>query len=111
AEVHRSELNQSDYANHHERRNLWTGSDKRRARTRRTLIRIRCPKVNWRGGELERESDQFFFFSSRRRHTRWPRDWSSDVCSSDLFLSGPGGGKGASDCGPSERNDGGHTKV
>src|SRR5439155_17736957 len=23
-------------------------------------------------------------FSSRRRHTRWPRDWSSDVCSSDL---------------------------
>src|SRR5690625_5969151 len=27
-----------------------------------------------------------FFFSSRRRHTRWPRDWSSDVCSSDLDL-------------------------
>src|SRR5439155_8734272 len=27
------------------------------------------------------------FFSSRRRHTRWPRDWSSDVCSSDLFAS------------------------
>src|SRR5437870_7098538 len=27
-----------------------------------------------------------FFFSSRRRHTRWPRDWSSDVCSSDLAL-------------------------
>src|SRR5207253_4088422 len=25
-----------------------------------------------------------FFFSSRRRHTRWPRDWSSDVCSSAL---------------------------
>src|SRR5207253_6964311 len=25
------------------------------------------------------------FFSSRRRHTRWPRDWSSDVCSSDLW--------------------------
>src|SRR5271166_7085161 len=25
-----------------------------------------------------------FFFSSRRRHTRWPRDWNSDVCSSDL---------------------------
>src|SRR6266702_5244257 len=25
-----------------------------------------------------------FFFSRRRRHTRWPRDWSSDVCSSDL---------------------------
>src|SRR5699024_12230605 len=27
----------------------------------------------------------FFFFSSRRRHTRSKRDWSSDVCSSDLF--------------------------
>src|SRR5690606_40228763 len=25
------------------------------------------------------------FFSSRRRHTRFSRDWSSDVCSSDLF--------------------------
>src|SRR2546429_1251876 len=28
----------------------------------------------------------FFFFSSRRRHTRCSRDWSSDVCSSDLNL-------------------------
>src|SRR6267143_6820979 len=28
--------------------------------------------------------DSFFFFSSRRRHTRWNCDWSSDVCSSDL---------------------------
>src|SRR5699024_11548563 len=27
-----------------------------------------------------------FFFSSRRRHTRSKRDWSSDVCSSDLYL-------------------------
>src|SRR5206468_5599192 len=27
-----------------------------------------------------------FFFSSRRRHTRSDRDWSSDVCSSDLWL-------------------------
>src|SRR6266496_2632666 len=41
----------------------------------------------------------FFFFSSRRRHTRSLRDWSSDVCSSDLTgrigvclaTSGPGG--------------------
>ena len=30
----------------------------------------------------------FFFFSSRRRHTRLVRDWSSDVCSSDLRLQG-----------------------
>src|SRR5690554_2756922 len=28
----------------------------------------------------------FFFFSSRRRHTRCGRDWSSDVCSSDLLI-------------------------
>src|SRR3712207_4293269 len=28
----------------------------------------------------------FFFFSSRRRHTRYWRDWSSDVCSSDLGI-------------------------
>src|SRR6516164_4460025 len=30
----------------------------------------------------------FFFFSSRRRHTRWNCDWSSDVCSSDLAVNG-----------------------
>src|SRR5256884_4346466 len=29
--------------------------------------------------------DALFFFSSRRRHTRCSRDWSSDVCSSDLL--------------------------
>src|SRR3712207_7227817 len=29
-----------------------------------------------------------FFFSSRRRHTRYWRDWNSDVCSSDLHLHG-----------------------
>src|SRR2546429_7089721 len=35
----------------------------------------------------------FFFFSSRRRHTRCSRDWSSDVCSSDLvFIFGFGFG-------------------
>src|SRR5690348_4391523 len=28
----------------------------------------------------------FFFFSSRRRHTRWTGDWSSEVCSSDLWV-------------------------
>src|SRR3989442_9556488 len=33
----------------------------------------------------------FFFFSSRRRHTRCGRDWSSDVCSSDLGHAGVGG--------------------
>src|SRR5690606_41010027 len=36
----------------------------------------------------------FFFFSSRRRHTRFSRDWSSDVCSSDLacFMAKPAAG-------------------
>src|SRR5690625_3938631 len=39
------------------------------------------------------KSDSPLFYSSRRRHTRWPRDWSSDVCSSDLVpgLLGQGG--------------------
>src|SRR5260370_30037380 len=31
------------------------------------------------------EKIMFFFFSSRRRHTRFKCDWSSDVCSSDLY--------------------------
>src|SRR3712207_2914310 len=34
----------------------------------------------------------FFFFSSRRRHTRYWRDWSSDVCSSDLLRKNPAHG-------------------
>src|SRR2546427_11174081 len=33
----------------------------------------------------------FFFFSSRRRHTRFDCDWSSDVCSSDLYWLGVNG--------------------
>src|SRR6266487_4805988 len=33
---------------------------------------------------IERDPLGLFFFSSRRRHTRWTGDWSSDVCSSDL---------------------------
>src|SRR2546421_2747774 len=36
--------------------------------------------------ELRSVLGLFFFFSSRRRHTRSDRDWSSDVCSSDLGL-------------------------
>src|SRR6202140_3221390 len=36
-------------------------------------------------------SKRFFFFSSRRRHTRSFGDWSSDVCSSDLALAHPQG--------------------
>ena len=39
--------------------------------------------MRWRGSKLEKDS---FFFSSRRRHTRLRRAWSSDVCSSDLYF-------------------------
>src|SRR2546429_3113501 len=36
--------------------------------------------------EMGRATGIWFFFSSRRRHTRCSRDWSSDVCSSDLLF-------------------------
>ena len=36
------------------------------------------------GEKSEEIMCEYFFFSSRRRHTRLVRDWSSDVCSSDL---------------------------
>src|SRR2546430_9194270 len=36
--------------------------------------------------DLKSGFNVFFFFSSRRRHTRFDCDWSSDVCSSDLAL-------------------------
>src|SRR5690606_40232062 len=39
------------------------------------------------GYKSNNDNKIFFFFSSRRRHTRFSRDWSSDVCSSDLFWS------------------------
>src|SRR3712207_2782630 len=46
-------------------------------------------RVRWRDdvrceARVGTEVENFFFFSSRRRHTRYWRDWSSDVCSSDL---------------------------
>src|SRR3989440_8006693 len=46
-----------------------------------------------RSGYGGRGSVAFFFFSSRRRHTRSDRDWSSDVCSSDLQPPAVGGGR------------------
>src|ERR1039458_2035713 len=42
---------------------------------------------------LRADEEDVIFFSSRRRHTRCLSDWSSDVCSSDLF-NGIGGGGG-----------------
>src|SRR2546422_748802 len=48
-----------------------------------TTLRAAVPVV-WRRLAALSISVLFFFFSSRRRHTRCSRDWSSDVCSSDL---------------------------
>src|SRR2546429_2420593 len=45
----------------------------------------RCTAAGTPGGTA-RASSARFFFSSRRRHTRCSRDWSSDVCSSDLVI-------------------------
>src|SRR3989449_4483729 len=44
---------------------------------------FRCAS-DWQGCDVGVFVAVFFFFSSRRRHTRCSRDWSSDVCSSDL---------------------------
>src|SRR5256886_7086857 len=43
-----------------------------------------CRCVAW-NARWQTSRGVFFFFSSRRRHTRFDCDWSSDVCSSDLF--------------------------
>src|SRR3989454_7644527 len=42
------------------------------------------------GTKVRRGVYSFFFFSSRRRHTRLQGDWSSDVCSSDIAFGSPG---------------------
>src|SRR5256885_8535491 len=44
------------------------------------------------GGDRGASCRCFFFFSSRRRHTRLQGDWSSDVCSSDLLVIPPADG-------------------
>src|SRR5207237_5030538 len=60
-------------------------------------------KSGWGGPNIVLVSflfDQCFFFSSRRRHTRFKCDWSSDVCSSDLWVRvhhRSGDGRGALD--------------
>src|SRR5438067_10085492 len=53
------------------------------------MFRLRCC-------ELSRQRYRLFFFSGRRRHTRSKRDWSSDVCSSDLVRRSRGGASRAS---------------
>src|SRR2546429_7122628 len=46
-----------------------------------------CKRNLARSGTVSGPLSRFVFFSSRRRHTRCSRDWSSDVCSSDLHYS------------------------
>src|SRR6266487_6089566 len=46
--------------------------------------------LEWSLGASGFDVSGFFFFSSRRRHTRWTGDWSSDVCSSDLIARAAG---------------------
>src|SRR5689334_3758530 len=48
-----------------------------------------CESLKANLDDLMKKYDDSFFFSSRRRHTRWNCDWSSDVCSSDLSCPGP----------------------
>src|SRR5258707_9414698 len=63
------------------------GDEDFRARIEIVLVTLQVNNY----GRIGRSDDfLFFFFSSRRRHTRYWRDWSSDVCSSDLLLVGNG---------------------
>src|SRR5438445_2431626 len=61
-------------------------------RPHHTAPHLALPRLlRHRGPPLQRVAQRPalpFFFSSRRRHTRYWRDWSSDVCSSDLMSSG-----------------------
>src|SRR5690348_3745918 len=57
------------------------------ARLPREMLPVYDEGVEWSYDEVRDAKERgivFFFFSSRRRHTRWTGDWSSDVCSSDL---------------------------
>src|SRR2546430_10230732 len=54
------------------------------ARPRSGGVRIKPAGQGYEQPIAEEVVDAFFFFSSRRRHTRFDCDWSSDVCSSDL---------------------------
>src|SRR6266511_3803051 len=58
-----------------------TAPEEQSASSRSAIFAARPPLTR----PVRYESSQsFFFYPSRRRHTRFSRDWSSDVCSSDL---------------------------
>src|SRR2546430_15575604 len=58
----------------------------------------------------ERSARGLFFFSSRRRHTRFDCDWSSDVCSSDLLHVGLDHARGAPEADPVGGGEGASTR-
>src|SRR2546429_2541633 len=62
--------------------NIWITSVSKVSKRETTAIRSNM------ASNLSALSMFLFFFSSRRRHTRCSRDWSSDVCSSDLAVGG-----------------------
>src|SRR6266487_4193778 len=53
------------------------------------MLVLALPAFGLRIERLCFTSLSYFFFSSRRRHTRWTGDWNSDVCSSDLLAVRP----------------------
>src|SRR5690348_8065110 len=72
------------------------GAERLPVRDARTIVQTlaengtksKDPDVLTSAGRIPcRQVSGLFFFSSRRRHTRWTGDWSSDVCSSDLQAS------------------------
>src|SRR2546430_8866244 len=62
-----------------------TGRGSRESRAS-AWVRVAYTRPGGNVDQLYKRADVVFFFSSRRRHTRFDCDWSSDVCSSDLRL-------------------------
>src|SRR5256885_8992926 len=68
---------------------FWLSTVGRPARSIRACWCIRSSRtlrIDWRMDLGSTTNSALFFCSSRRRHTRLQGDWSSDVCSSDLYL-------------------------
>src|SRR6267378_4743068 len=70
------------------RQAIFRGEDRKAFKN--MIMAIDLSVIGWNEWEMEVMRDRndnvvIFFFSSRRRHTRSLRDWSSDVCSSDLL--------------------------
>src|SRR5689334_23789032 len=62
----------------------WVKFSKSRTIPKSTESLLSITTAASKGSIRTARGEVMFFFSSRRRHTRWNCDWSSDVCSSDL---------------------------